>query len=97
MITAHSTHSGERLSISESGWVECVIPSILIGDGLYNVMLETGTYNTQMGQMISLDCVTVACHIRVRTDGYLKGVGLDEFRGSAHRSNWSTAKSDRTE
>lgn len=96
MITAHSTHSGERLPISESGWVECVIPSMLVGDGLYSVMLDTGTYNTQLGQMISLDCVSVACHIRVRTGDYLKGVGLDEFRGAAHRSNWSAATPDRT-
>lgn len=96
MITAHSTHSGERLPIGGSGWVECVIPSMLVGDGLYSVMLDTGTYNTQLGQMISLDCVTVACHIRVRTGDYLKGVGLDEFRGAAHRSNWSVATPDRT-
>ena len=96
MITAHSTHSGERLPVSASGWVECVIPSILVGDGLYSVMLDTGTYNMQLGQMISLDCVTVACHIRVRTDGYVKGVGLDEFRGAAHKSNWSADTSDRT-
>lgn len=88
MVTAHSTHSGEPLRPGESGVVECVIPSLMLGDGLYNVMVDHGIYDFAAKVFQSQDCVSHATHIQVSTNGQFKGVGVDEFQGAPHLSAW---------
>jgi lipopolysaccharide transport system ATP-binding protein len=89
MVTAHSTHSGEPLLPGESGEVECVIPSLVLGDGLYNVMVDHGVFDFEPRFFQSQDCVSHATHIAVSTKGRIKGVGVDEFQGSPHPSTWT--------
>lgn len=89
MVTAHSTHAGVPLGPGESGVVECVIPALMLGDGLFNVMIDTGIYDFESRFFQSQDCVSHATYIEVRTNGIVGGVGVGEFQGSVHRSNWS--------
>jgi lipopolysaccharide transport system ATP-binding protein len=92
MVTAHSTHSGVALGPGESGVVECVVPSLMLGDGLYNVMVDTGVYDFDSRFFQSQDCVSHATYIEVNTNGLVKGVGVGEFQGAVHVSNWSVVE-----
>jgi lipopolysaccharide transport system ATP-binding protein len=92
MVTAHSTHVGHHLSIDGSVVVECIIPSLLIGDGIYSVMIDTGVYDFDTNRMVTQDCVPRATYIYVSADGQFPGVGLDEYRGFAHLSQWTVAE-----
>jgi lipopolysaccharide transport system ATP-binding protein len=94
MVTAHSTHMGQALGLDESGVVECVIPSLLLGDGLYNVMVDHGVYDFETKFFQGQDTISHATYIQMTTDGFVKGVGLDEFRGAAHLSEWAALGSD---
>jgi lipopolysaccharide transport system ATP-binding protein len=89
MMTAHSTHIGHHLGVGSSGVVECVIPSLLIGDGVYSLMIDTGVYDFEANRLITQDCVPRATYIQVSVDGRIPGTGLDEFRGAAHLSQWT--------
>jgi hypothetical protein len=88
VVTASSTHIGRPLQPGGSGVVECVIPSLLLGDGLYNVMVDTGIYDFASGYFLSQDTISHATYIGVSLNGYLKGTGLGEFQGAAHRAEW---------
>ena len=92
MVTAHSTHAGVPLSADESGVVECVIPSLMLGDGLYSVMVDCGLYDFDTQYFLTQDCISHATHIEVRTNDFVRGVGLDEMRGAAHLSAWSVVE-----
>jgi lipopolysaccharide transport system ATP-binding protein len=94
MVTAHSTHSGVPLRPGESGVVECVIPSLMLGDGLYNVMVDHGIYDFDARFFQSQDCVSHATHIEISTNGQFKGVGVDEFQGAPHMSAWAVIGSE---
>ena len=89
VVTAHATHSGTPLAPGASGVVECVIPALLLGDGVYNVMVDNGVYDFETKFFQSQDCISHATHIAARTADYVKGVGLDELRGAAHLTHWS--------
>jgi hypothetical protein len=89
VVTAHSTHTGRPLRPGESGVVECLIPSLMLGSGTYSVMVDNGVYNFETGFFQSQDCVSHATHIEVRTNGMVLGVGVDEFQGSPHLSTWT--------
>jgi lipopolysaccharide transport system ATP-binding protein len=88
VVTAHSTHLGRPLGPSASGVVECVIPALMLGDGLYNVMVDNGVYDFSTGYFESQDCVSHATYIEMQTGGYVGGVGLGEFQGAVHRTEW---------
>lgn len=95
MVSASSTHTGRPLAPGENGVVECVIPSLLLGDGLYNVMVDTGIYDFDTQYFLSQDTISHATYIQVRVNGYLKGIGLGEFQGAAHRAEWSVLPEDK--
>ena len=78
----------------ESGVVECVIPSLMLGDGLYNVMVDHGIYDFAARFFQSQDCVSHATHIEISTNGQFKGVGVDEFQGAPHMSAWTVIGSE---
>ena len=95
MITAHSTHTGKPIEIRESGVVECVIDSLMLGRGMYSLMLDTGTYDFETGAAVSEDCVPFATFVKVMDDGgVFKGIGLVEFQGAAHMAAWDTVQDD---
>lgn len=92
MVTADWTVLGYQMNIGTSGVVECIIPSLMLGDGIYSVMIDTGTYDFTTKSQVTQDCVAYATYIQVSLDGQLKGKGIDEFEGSVHRSDWSVVE-----
>src|SRR5262249_43716693 len=88
VLTAHSTHVGEHLGVASSGVVECVIPSLLLGDGIYSIMIDSGIYDFEARRMITQDCVPRATYIQVSVDDQIPGTGHDEYRGYALLSKW---------
>ena len=88
MATIHSTHMGCSLKIGPSGVVECLLPMLLLGEGLYSVMVDTGYYNFDMQTGRSRDCVTYALYIQVKNADYLKGQRTSETTGTPLRSQW---------
>lgn len=89
VLTAHSTHTGRHLSVDSSGVVECVIPSLNLGDGVYSVMIDTGVYDFESNKIATQDTVPRATYIQVSVDGRVPGTGVDEYRGYAHLSKWA--------
>jgi lipopolysaccharide transport system ATP-binding protein len=89
VLTAHSTHTGRHLSVGSSGVVECVIPSLNLGDGVYSVMIDTGVYDFRSNKIVTQDTVPRATYIQVSVDGRVPGTGVDEYRGYAHLSKWA--------
>jgi lipopolysaccharide transport system ATP-binding protein len=94
VVTAHSTHLGVPLSPGESGVAECIIPSLMLGNGVYSVMVDNGVYDFESRFFESQDCVSHATYIEVRTNGFVKGVGVDEFQGAPHLSAWAVIESE---
>jgi lipopolysaccharide transport system ATP-binding protein len=88
VLTADSMVSGRNMDVKESGVVECVVPTLQLGDGIYNVMIDTGVYYFDINKLITRECVPFATYIQVSTDGQLKGKGIDETEGAVHLSNW---------
>lgn len=93
MVTADSTHVGP-LKPGSKGVVECTIPRLMLGDGLYSVMIDSGIFDFETGFFQTQDCVSHATYIRVNTNGYFKGVLFDEFQGCAHPTLWSVLRRD---
>jgi len=89
VATLHSTHTGRPLNVNGSGIIECVVPSLMLGDGLYSIMVDSGAYDFRTRQHVSLDCVQHALYIRMSNDGLFGGVGLGEFQGTGSPSQWS--------
>jgi fructose/tagatose bisphosphate aldolase len=77
------------LSVGSSGVVECVIPSLNLGDGVYSVMIDTGVYDFRSNKIVTQDTVPRATYIQVSVDGRVPGTGVDEYRGYAHLSKWA--------
>lgn len=94
VLTAHSTHIGQHMGVRSSGVVECVIPSLLLGDGVYNIMVDSGVYDFDARRLTTQDCVPRATFIRVSVDGRVPGTGVDEYRGYAHLSEWNIVAAD---
>src|SRR5262249_6071713 len=69
VLTAHSTHIGQHLGVDASGTGACVIPELLLGDGIYSIMIDSGIYDFGRKKMITQDCVPRATYIRVDVDG----------------------------
>jgi lipopolysaccharide transport system ATP-binding protein len=93
VLTASSTHIGVPLQPGNSGVVECVVPRLMLGDGLYNVMVDSGVYDFTTQYFLSQDCVSHATYLRVRTNGLVKGTGVGEFQGAVHPSEWRVIES----
>lgn len=92
VLTVNSTHSGVPLEVPVRGAVECTIPDLRLGGGEYSVMLDYGRF-LRLGRppIRSIDCVPNATAITVSLNGYLRGIGLDEFQGAAHHSTWDVS------
>ena len=88
VLTAHSTHIGQHLGVSSSGVVECVVPSLMLGDGFYSIMIDTGVFDFEARRMVSQDCVPRATYIQVSVEDRIPGTGHDEYRGYAILSQW---------
>jgi ABC-type polysaccharide/polyol phosphate transport system ATPase subunit len=95
MTTIYSVDSGNNVGVKESGTVECIIPALMLGVGLYSVMVDTGDCDLQSLKFLSRDCVSYATFIRVKDKGFLKGGVLTEFQGVVHRSEWSMIEGDK--
>jgi hypothetical protein len=90
VATIHSTHTGEPLRLENGARViECVVPQLLLGKGIYWVMIDHGSFGGTRSTMTSLDCVSNAAKISVSLNNYVDGIGLDEFQGAAMKSTWS--------
>ncbi len=88
VATVHSTHVGTPLGAPRDGVVECVIPALMLGDGLYNVMVDAGVYDFESEFFQSQDCISHATYIQMRTNGLVKGTGVGEFQGAVHVAEW---------
>jgi len=88
VATIHSTHTGAPLELRGEGVVECEVPELRVGTGVYQVMLDHGSFGGSRALTMSLDCVPNAARLQVDLDGWLGGVGLDSYQGAAHRSAW---------
>jgi lipopolysaccharide transport system ATP-binding protein len=88
VATIHSTHAPALFDFRQSGYVECVVPDIRLGDGTYRLMLDFGNYAGTRALLTSLDCVPNAVQIHVELGGYLNGIGLDAYQGAVHKSSW---------
>jgi hypothetical protein len=89
VLTADSVVLGRHLEVKDSGIVECVVPSLLLGNGIYNVMIDTGSYFFETNKLITKECIPFATYFEVSTDGQVKGKGIDEFEGAVQLSDWS--------
>jgi len=96
VVTASSTHTGEPLGAAPDGVVECVVPRLMLGDGLYNVMVDSGIYDTGLQYFESQDCVSHATYIRMWTNNLVKGTGVGEFQGAVHESEWRALPESRS-
>ena len=88
VLTAHSTHIGHHLDIGAEGVVECVVPSLMLGDGLFSVMIDSGIYDFDERRLVTQDCVPRATYIQVSVEDRIPGTGHDEYRGYAMLSQW---------
>ena len=91
VATIHSTHIGRHVGVSSSGIVECTVPSLMLGDGLYSIMIDSGHYDFDTNRMLSEDCVRHALYLRFENKGVFKGTGLGEFQGAGHKATWTIA------
>jgi lipopolysaccharide transport system ATP-binding protein len=88
VATISSTHTGKHLQLERSGFVECIIRDLRLGEGIYTMMLDYGFCMGTRDTFTSLDCVPTAIKFQVKLDEFVKGIGLDPFQGAAHRSDW---------
>ncbi len=88
VLTAHSTHIGHHLTLGADGVVECVVPSLMLGDGIYNIMIDSGIFDFKERRLATQDCVPRATYIQVSVDDRIPGTGHDEYRGYAMLSQW---------
>ena len=89
MTTIYSTDNGS-ISTKSSGVVECTIPELMLGVGLYNLGIDCGTYDVELSAYVCRESVPFATFIRVKDNGSLQGVVRTEFQGVVHRTEWST-------
>jgi lipopolysaccharide transport system ATP-binding protein len=94
VLTVHSTHVGHHLDLSSAGVVECVIPSLMLGDGIFSIMIDSGIYDFDTDCMTSQDCVPLATFIQVSVEDRIPGTGHDEYRGYAMLSDWKVIDAD---
>lgn len=88
VATIHSTHQAQRIMAVSSGAVVCDVPQLMLGEGLYSVMVDYGNFNWATNAGLSRDCVTHALYLRVENRGYLAGPGTSDTTGAPHRSMW---------
>ena len=88
VLTAHSTHIGQHLDVGSDGVVECVVPSLLLGDGIFSIMIEFGVFDFTARRLVTQDCVPRATYIQVSVEDRIPGTGHDEYRGYAMLSEW---------
>ena len=89
VTTVYSTDNG-RVPIEPSGVIECVIPELMLGIGLYSVWLDCGKFDFESHAYFSYDSVPFATYIRIKDNGFIQGAPRSEFQGVVHRTEWST-------
>lgn len=88
VLTINSTHSEPPIEMSTSGTVECVIPSLPLGDGEYSIMLDIGHYGGSNDNVVSMDCIPNAAKIRINWNSFKPGLSFDQYHGPTHSSHW---------
>lgn len=88
ITTIFSTDNGS-ITLEPSGVIECVIPELMLGLGLYNVWIECGKFDPKSHAYFSFDCVPFATYLRVKDNGFIQGAPRTEFQGVVHRTEWS--------
>ncbi len=88
VMTVGVHHSRSELKLSGDGYLECVIPELLLVGGSYILMVT-------IGQVVSkddkrwLDSISDTIHINVDIDDYLNGSNVSQSETSfAQRSEW---------
>lgn len=92
VATIHSTHSSVQFVCAPSGIVECTIPDLRLGEGVYRLMVDFGNYGGSRAALTSYDCVPNAATIHIDLKGYVSGIGVDAYQGAAHKSLWRSFK-----
>ena len=91
VTTVYSTDNG-RVPIEPSGVIECVIPELMLGIGLYSVWLDCGKFDFESHAYFSYDSVPFATYIRIKDNRFIQGAPRTEFQGVLHRTEWSRSK-----
>ena len=60
----------------------------MLGDGIYNIMIDSGIFDFDGRQLTTQDCVPRATYIQVNVGDRIPGTGHDEYRGYAMLSEW---------
>lgn len=94
MATLYSTDCQDHVGESGAGVVECVIPALELGLGLYGITVDVGDYNRSTNYYLSRDSVNYATLIRVVDNGPIKGPMRTEFQGAVFPTRWSVLKCD---
>lgn len=89
MTTVYSTDTVHPVVAARQGFVECVIPELMLPIGVYSVMIDCGSYFQDTGNYRSEDCVPFSTTIIIGDPGFIRGFPHNEFQGAVHRSTWS--------
>ncbi len=89
MTTIHSTHNGDFEIRLKDGVVECLVPQLMLGAGLYSIMVDAGEYYPEIKTMESQDCISHAGYILLRDRADFVGIGVGDQRGCATPSVWT--------
>lgn len=88
MTTLHSTHNADFEIRSKDGVVECLVPQLMLGAGLYSIMIDSGEYYPEIKTLESQDCISHAGYILLRDRPDFGGIGVGDQRGCATLSLW---------
>ena len=89
MTTLHSTHNADFEIRSKDGVVECLVPQLMLGAGLYSIMIDSGEYYNEINTLESQDCISHAGYIHLRDRPDFGGIGVGDQRGCATPSLWT--------
>jgi lipopolysaccharide transport system ATP-binding protein len=88
VATIHSTNSVTSYKVRSQGLIECRVPQIMLGDGMYSVMVDVAAYNRSARQAQSKDCVSHCLNILINGRDYFPGQLLTENSGGIHPAQW---------